>query len=428
MEPVTSTSAATNYRDRSELIAQVSALLKVAKHDVPDGLRSTDLDTEGWEQLHRLVGRLIRHLYFEHLDRKRLETELLDVVHSYTYPDGPPTPKRVSTATEFLDGLAREPMRQTFYLGVEHLGLPHGTSVNGIRFIRLAEDPVIAHSFCHLLDRAPTMVCEVQSTGGTKDLILERARKSAERALALVRQQMLFGFAAKIYLDQVVFGLDGTYSVTDESGMTVAGWSNVTHPIPMDLKHDNVPEWFTKLDEISTRMQSLPTQLRERVELSVDWLDVAALSDRWRIIIPAIFSAMEAILVPEKASLKAALVTVRSVAVQAAVENPFSEPVDTMLGYDLRSDLVHGTPTNDVLEAEAFDFAERRRLWAFKVLCDYLELALQIHAETVKNMVTHLDDGLCHGVCTWLGERGASRIVAEYEDALASNTPKSPTV
>ena len=42
----------------------------------------------------------------------------------------------------------------------------------------------IAYRFCHLLERAPTMVCEVQSVGGTKELTRERARKSAERALA----------------------------------------------------------------------------------------------------------------------------------------------------------------------------------------------------------------------------------------------------
>ena len=82
-------------------------------------------------------------------------------------------------------------------------------------------------------------------------------------------------------------------------------------------------------------------------------------------------------------------------AVQAATESPFSATVDTMLGYDLRSDLVHGTPTTDVLDAEAFSFAERRRRRAFKVLCDYLELASKIEAQTVSDLVTHLDDGIC---------------------------------
>ena len=96
-----------------------------------------------------------------------------------------------------------------------------------------------------------------------------------------------------------------------------------------------------------------------------------------------------------------------------------------MLGYDLRSDLVHGTPTTDVLDAEAFSFAERRRLWAFKVLCDYLELASKIEAQTVSDLVTHLDDGICREVCSWLDERGASRIVAEYESALHANAPVS---
>lgn len=63
---------------------------------------------------------------------------------------------------------------------------------------------------------------------------------------------------------------------------------------------------------------------------------------------------MEAILVPESSSaLEAGVVTVRSVAVQVALEKEFLNPGEIMLGCQLRSDLVHGTPTSGVPDKEA---------------------------------------------------------------------------
>ena len=85
------------------------------------------------------------------------------------------------------------------------------------------------------------------------------------------------------------------------------------------------------------------------MDTCIDWLDVAALSDRWRIIIPAIFSGMEALLVPETIGLKAEIVTVRSVAVHAALDHGFFDPGEIMAAYRLRSDLIHGTPTSEIL-------------------------------------------------------------------------------
>jgi hypothetical protein len=64
-----------------------------------------------------------------------------------------------------------------------------------------------------------------------------------------------------------------------------------------------------------------------------------------------------AVLVPETSSaLKAGVVTVRSVAVHVALEEGFYDPGEIMLGYELRNDLVHGTPTPGVPDKEASDF------------------------------------------------------------------------
>jgi hypothetical protein len=341
-----------SYPQRSELIADMCGLLKAARRPLTDKCKHFDLDADG-KVLERLTDRLECHLNFEHLKRDHLRAELRNAVRNYRSLASGKRPGLKEYATQLLDGLAQTPTRRIVYLGVRHLKLAHTTVVGDVRFLRLSEDADLAESFAWFRDLAPEMVCEVEAIGGTDALLLERARKTAERALALVRQQILFGFMAKIYLDQVMFGLDGKYTWREGADLARAGWWRDPTPIPMDLAEPATTEWRSTLDGLSADYLAVAPGLHGRIDACVDWLDVAARSDRWPIIIPATFSAMEAILIPEKAGLKAAVVTVRSVAVHIAVGEPFSNPGKVMAGYKLRNDLVHGTPTSDVLDTQA---------------------------------------------------------------------------
>lgn len=408
------------YPQRAELIAELCALWKAARRPLPEGWKTSVLDEEGWDHLDRLAYRLARHLSFEHLERRELRDALVAAVRRYKSPQGREGRSNKQFAAEVLDGLAKEPMQGTLYLGVQHLRLPHRTIVGGVSFLLLSEDPLLAQSFEYFGDDAPEMVCEVEVVGGTDDLLRDRARRTAEGALALVRQQVLFGGMSKIYLDQVMFGLDGKYTFRAGAGYARAGWWRQARPIPMDLATGNLSDWLARLEGLSSDYTAIAPGLRQRVDTCVGWLDVAASSDRWQIMLPAVFSAMEAILVPETSSaLKAGVVTVRSVAVHVALDEGFFDPGEIMLGYGLRSDLVHGTPTSGVPDREATDFAESRRRWAFDVFRDYLMLAKTIGAATVTEVVSHLDNEHCDRVCAWLEEHGGSEIVAEYKDSRA---------
>jgi hypothetical protein len=407
-----------SYPERAELIAEMCGLLKAARRPLTREWKRFDLDREGWKLLDQLTDRLVRHLQFEYLDRNKLRGALRDAVRRYKNLSAGQRPASKQFAAEFLDGLAQQPIRRTCYLGVKHLKLPHGTTVGEARFLQLSEDDILAQSFAWFGDAAPELVCEVEAVGGTGDLVLERARKTAERALALVRQQMLFGFMSKIYLDQVMFGLDGKYTWREGPGLAMAGWWRDPAPIPMDLTSPKTSQWRAKLGNLSSDYLAIAPGLRGRVDMCLSWLDVAARSDRWPIIIPATFSGMEAILVPERSGLKAGVVTVRSVAVHIALGNGFFDPGNVIVGYQLRSDLVHGTPTRDVLDEEAAEFAEFTRLWAFDVFRDYLRFATAIGAGTVSEIAVHLDSGPCDDVCSWLKAHGGSSIVAEYKESL----------
>jgi hypothetical protein len=413
------------YPRRASLIADLCGLWKAARRPLPPEWGTSILDGVGWDLLYRLADRLGRHLSFEHLTRRELRDALTDAVRRYKAPGGRGGLDNRQFAAEVLDDLAREPLRRTVYLGVQHLKLPHRMTVGDARFLLLSQDQELAQSFARFGDLAPQMACEVEAIGGTEALLLDRARHAAEDALALVRQQVLFGGYTKIYLDQVIFGLNGTYTWrADEESYAQAGWWRQTRPFPMDFAASDNSKWLAGLTGLTADYGTVAPGLRERVDTCVEWLDVAARTDRWRIMLPAIFSAMEAILVPETSSaLKAGMVTVRSVAVHIALDKEFLSPADIMLGYSLRSDLIHGTPTSGVQDKEATEFAESRRYWAYTVFRDYLKLATAIEAAEVTHIVSYLDREHCGKACAWLEASGGPEIVAEYRKSVA---PKAP--
>lgn len=159
---------------------------------------------------------LLGHPYFEHLGRKTIRDTLRSGVEEYRPAD--PRPGWKEAAATLLGSMAREPMRLTVYLVVEHLRLPDGTVVGDVRFTDPTRDPELFEAFARLPGSAPTLVCDVGVVAGTPELLRERARDAAETALALIRQQNLFGFPAKMYLDQVLYGLDGRYATRDGEG------------------------------------------------------------------------------------------------------------------------------------------------------------------------------------------------------------------
>lgn len=403
-----------DYPGRAQLIGAMRPLIKAARRPLPAAWQRYGLDHDGWRQLNRLAHRLARHEYFEHLEREQIRVVLRDAAVGFRA-------QRSRNAKDFaaatLDGMAQRPLHRTVYLGVEKLHLPDGTAVGSAAFVDPSRDHRLLEALAQFGRAASSLLCRVQASGGTEDLLLERARYQAETALGLVRQQALFGFPARVDLVQVPYRLDGTWACDeDAAGITRVGWWRANpRPAPMDLMHPNLEEWRGRLAEVSRLYANAGSGLLPRVDTCIAWLDVAASSDRWRIIIPAIFAGVEALLVPETSGRKAEVVTVRSVAVRVALDRPFPHPGEIMTGYRLRSVLVHGTPTTDVIGTEATDLAEGQRRWAFGVLCDYLQLAATIGAGKAADVASYLDRGACNDVCTWLEEHGGENIVAAYK-------------
>jgi len=367
------------YPGRAELIGSMQPLFKAARRPLTPEWERVGLDEDGWRRLHQLTNVLLRLPYFEHLEQTSIREQLRAGLAEYRAAEARPQWK--VAAAELLDSMAVEPMRRTVYLGVENLTLPDGTVLGEGRFVDPRSDAELSAAFWRLGADPPTLVCEIRDVvAGTSDLVRERARDAAETALALVRQLQLFGFNAKIYLSQVRYRLDGRYVTVDEGGVDqIAMWRAQPMTIHADLNHANLAEWRQRLAEVSQRYLGLPSDLRVRVDTCLGWLDVAAMSERWR---------------------------------------GFFDPGEIMAAYRLRNALVHGAPTAELLEKDVSDFADFRRRWAFGVLCDYLDLATSIGCVTVEDLVAHLDTGACRDVCTWLEEHGGGRIVDEYRKVV----------
>jgi hypothetical protein len=395
-------------------------VLKAARRPPAKEWGTYGLDVDGRRRLHALALKLNQHLYFEHRARKDLLEELHSaVVHYRKLLQQSPRPRPKDFAAEVLDRMAQSPSTWVAYLGLHHIDLPTGTSVGEVNFVRLDEEEGLAEAWSHFGEKNPSLLCNVAVVAGTPDLALARARKAAENALALIRQKVLYGFMAKMYRDQVAFGLDGTYAWKIGDGFPQVGWWRAQdYPVHTDLSAQH--EWASSLAELSDRREALPRKVRERVDTCLDWLDVAARTGNWRIMLPAVFSAMEALLVPENAGRKAGAVTVRRVAVHVALEEGFFHPREIVEGYFWRSKLVHGTPTHEVNETELTDLAEDRQRWAFRVLCDYLRLAATEGFENVEKLVAYLDAGPAKDACQWLHEHSGDEIVEEYREMLHS--------
>jgi hypothetical protein len=404
--------------DRAALVNSLCGLLKVARRPLEGEDKRYGLDNEGRRLIWALARRLSAYLHFEHHTTKELEADLRGAIDRYrAHLDERPRPDLKDFAGGVLDGLAADPTVWTAYLGVRDLGLPPDMSVGSVRFMDPHDEAGLVEDFQRASGAEPGLVCVTQVLAGTSDLAIARARQAAEGALALIRQKMLFGFMAKMHPGQLAFDVDGRYVLKVDGATVQSGWWAEVTPIYTDLS--GLTEWAQTVTELSQQREALSPNLRERVDTSLEWLDVAASARSWRTMLPAVFSAMEALLVPETSGLKAGAVTVRSVAVHVALGEGFFHPAEIIAGYEWRSRLVHGSPTAGVNEAEFIAFSENRRLWAFRVFTDYLRLAPDSGVATVAALVAHIDKNVAPEVCRWLRENGGDEIVDEYEAMLA---------
>jgi len=420
------------YLRRSEFIDEMCRLFKIARRPVPKLGVPKGIDAEGYTVLFRLAGKLSQHPYFEHLSEEELKSTLRSSIDDYQASGLPKGKAAKEFATDVLDRMSNAPTTATVYFAVRYLTLPPGIGVVGdAEFVRPEDAPEAAGAVTRPGSEPPQLLCAAEATGGTRDLLVERAARKVERALALVRQQTLHGFMAKIYFFQVQFALDGRYAYKGAEGeawkaggnwsiSSPAHWS-ISTPTVMDLTDLAAGDhWCVGLNELADELERVPSGLLGRVDTCLAWLDVSARAENWRVVIPALFSAMESLLVPETLGLKAGIVTVRSVAVHVALQKGFFHPKEVFEAYDQRDRLIHGKPITENEDRAGNDLADDRRRWAFRVFSDYIELVSQLGLSTIDEVVAHLDSDPAAMVCTWLAANGRKDIAKQYRRALGA--------
>lgn len=408
-------------------MSEFAGVLKLARRQVPRDTAALDasgptgrvtLDAEGRDRLDRLEARLIWHQHFEHLSPDDLRRTLLEAIAAYqtSFRQGE-RPDSKQVAATFMDQWAREPAHARVFLSVQHLTLTSALDVGIARFVPVAHDDHLKQSAGGKVFEQYSLSCQVDATGGTESKIVERAMQQAVRALSLLRLHLRQAYRG-LHDDQLLFQLSGAYIIELDDGTQRRGYHSHRGPIALDLPHLQ-PELVSSLENEGRAIQALPVLLRERVETALEWMDVAARALTWKTQIPAIFSGMESLLVPEDCGHKAEVLTVRSVVLQAALGEAFFHPAQTYSAYLVRCHLVHGTPLVMDLTGELERCAHDCAWWGIDIISAYVTYASRTRIIDASKLVRTLDrSDAAEQAWRWFSEGGYDGIVSDYRAAV----------
>lgn len=423
-----SDSTAPTFPDRTQLIADLLALLKMARRPVSlddsalhfsSGSTALDLDDDG-SQLHgRLVQKLVRHLHFEHHDQRELKDALSAVLakHQTAHRAGHRSPIK-EIAAMFIDERARVPASARVFFGVRHLGLPVAVDVGLARFTPSKEvaflEPILgADVFAEC-----SLYCAVLATGGTTRKLVGRAEHSAMLAGSLLRLHLRSSLPS-LYREQLLFDLHSRYVVVRKDGSARWGFHRRHQPASLEVSQ-LPPDWTAVVEAEGRSIRSLPAPLRDRVDTALEWMDIEARAPTWKTQVPALFSAIESLLVPEDCGHKAEVVTVRSVILQLTLGESFFHPGYTYDAYLVRCDLLHGSPIDEDVTGEIEDLAGTCQRWTREILSGYITYASQNNATTPQVLVQSLDHSkAAASALHWFQQHGGgAEIVVKYRKAL----------
>ncbi len=419
---------APTFPDRPQLLADLMTLLKAARRSVSlndsglqpsTGFNERDLDIEGDRLLDQFVHKLVRNLHFEHHDQRELSDALDAVLAKYqtAYRGGHRSPIK-EIATAFIDGRARPPASARVFFGVRHLGLPVAVDVGLARFTPSKEvtflEPILgADVFAEC-----SLYCAVLATGGTTRKLVERAEHGAMLAGSLLRLHLRSSLPS-LYREQLLFDLHSRYVVVRKDGS--ARWGFHRRHQPKSLEGFQLPpDWTAVVEADGHSICSLPADLRVRVDIALEWMDIEARAPTWKTQIPAIFTAIESLLVPENCGHKAEVVTVRSVILQLTLGESFFHPGYTYDAYLVRCELLHGSRIDTDVTGEIEDLAGTCQRWAREILSGYIAYASQNNATTPRMLVQGLDHSKAAASARhWFQQDGRdAEIVVKYRKAI----------
>lgn len=408
-------------------MSEFAGVLKLARRQVPRDTAALDalgptgrvtLDAEGRDRLDRLEARLIWHQHFEHLSPDDLRRTLHGAIAAYqtSLRQGERLGSKQVAAT-FMDHHAQEPVHARVFLAIQHLTLTRALDVGIARFVPVADDDLLKRAATGKLFEQSSLYCQVDATGGTEPKIVERAMQQAVHALSLLRLHLRQA-NRELHDDHLLFQLSGAYIIALDDGTPHRGYQGHRGPIALDLPQLQ-PDLVASLENQGRAISALPILLRERVETALEWMDVAARAPTWKTQIPAIFSAVESLLVPEDCSHKAEVVTVRSVVLQAALGEGFFHPAQTYSAYLVRCDLVHGTPLVMDLTGELERCAHDCAWWGIDIITAYVAYASRTPVADASKLVRTLDrSDAAEQAWRWFSAEGYDAIVSDYRAAV----------
>jgi hypothetical protein len=329
----------------------------------PDGTGrwiSVTLESTGCSAFLDLCQSLAADLRFEYLGEREREDAAWEFVASAA------DQRRANHISAFVDRYSHEPLRGSCSFIVEHLVVDRARQMFGARFVPADEAPIPPQ----LVDQASSTnsVVEVSCAGTNGQRMLERATRSAEHALRLLRAGLRDHIALRN--EQLRFRLGTSYWFAID-GQAQSGWRRrPDEPLSLTLNDEHAQ--LATAPAIAALPENGKTDIECRANCALTWWERSFFSTDPIVKVVFLLAALEAILGEKSEPIKGPDLALQRAALSQSLGEGFVHPGRASYLYEhVRSMAVHGEEPKPLSldDAETFEWDVR------KAISEYLRYA-----------------------------------------------------
>lgn len=378
-------------RRRSGLEVSLARLQRLVRQPLPPGVRTVGsrrlpveltggewkhvgLSEDEFREIEGVKRAVMANFAFEHL--REVDDDVWYFVGQCV------TDRSHDHVAEFVACHGRSVEERTCFIPVEYLKVLKATSLHGIQLLPLDEASIPEPGGWFKLEQPTSSVAAVPVQGTNLGLMAERARKSADHELRILRIALRASMALRD--EQLRFRLGENYDFDERLSGRAA-----PHDIAYDLVLSDEYLTLAATQPVFSVANQPVTDVERKATIALEWMERARMTDDWLVALLYLFFALEALLGRKSEDLKAHDLAFRQVMLGHVTEGNFSHPNETWFLYDqVRSDAVHGEDVAHVNSevVQSYEWTVRR------TLNQYLGLAKERRFAKRGKLLTYLDE------------------------------------
>jgi hypothetical protein len=233
---------------------------------------------------------------------------------------------------------------------------------------------------------AKKSVIQVRETGTNHSHAAKRAQAKANHCLDVLR----VAISAHPWLteEQCLISLSECYlaRVVNSGSVVRVGWSADRSPSHFDFQNA-LSNQLAPIQHLFMQLECLPKPFRDNVSRHLSWISRAIVEENLDIKAVFLCSALEALLTSKDDQSKSIRIIVRFLTLHKEFARPFPDPIDMIIAYRYRSDIIHGSKMN-VVTQKLYGIL----LWEARQVSDlYAEYAGKTEAQSPFELLRTLD-------------------------------------